>query len=204
MKIYMIRHGQTDWNKTGKLQGQTDIPLNEAGRALAVKAGHALRDVPFTRVISSPLSRAVETAKLVLAAAGRVLPVEKDPRIEEISFGDLEGAVMKGTELSPEAEEFQAFFDAPEKYRPARNGETLEQLLKRTGDFLADLASSGQEHDTVLVSVHGACMRALQANILHNPVSEFWNGCVPPNCAVSVAVLEEGTWRLASRDTVYE
>ena len=142
MKIYMIRHGQTDWNKTGKLQGQTDIPLNEAGRALAVKAGHALRDVPFTRVISSPLSRAVETAKLVLAAAGRVLPVEKDPRIEEISFGDLEGAVMKGTELSPEAEEFQAFFDAPEKYRPARNGETLEQLLKRTGDFLTDLAAS--------------------------------------------------------------
>ena len=60
---------------------------------------------------------------------------------------------MKGTELSPEAEEFQAFFDAPEKYRPARNGETLEQLLKRTGDFLTDLAASCREHDTVLVSV---------------------------------------------------
>ena len=56
------------------------------------EGGTCLRDVPFTRVISSPLSRAVETAKLVLAAAGRVLPVEKDPRIEEISFGDLEGA----------------------------------------------------------------------------------------------------------------
>ena len=66
MKIYIIRHGQTEWNKSGRLQGQTDIALNENGKELAVKVGYALKEISFDRVISSPLARAVETAQLVL------------------------------------------------------------------------------------------------------------------------------------------
>lgn len=66
MRIYIIRHGETEWNKLGRLQGRTDIPLNETGRELTRRVGYALRDIPFSRVISSPLGRAVETARLVL------------------------------------------------------------------------------------------------------------------------------------------
>lgn len=202
MELYIIRHGQTEWNKLKKLQGHTDIELNESGRALAVQAGHGLREVSFTRVISSPLKRAVETARLVLAAAGKTLEIETDPRIEEISFGELEGTSMREEDMVPDSE-FHYFFHAPEKYHPSRGGETIEHLLERTGAFLDELAKAGDREDTVLVSVHGACMRALQANILHAGLAQFWGGCVPPNCAVSVASLEKGVWRLKSRDVVY-
>ena len=67
MKIYLIRHGETDWNKLRRLQGQADIPLNEFGRQLARETDPALRDVPFDRIYTSPLKRARETAELVTA-----------------------------------------------------------------------------------------------------------------------------------------
>ena len=66
MRIYVIRHGETDGNHRGVLQGQMDLPLNEKGRDLAILTGKALADVPFDLVISSPLSRARETAQLIL------------------------------------------------------------------------------------------------------------------------------------------
>ena len=73
MKIYMIRHGETDWNKKRKLQGQVDIPLNEFGKLLAKETAPALADVPFAVCYTSPLKRAAETARLVLGdfAAGK-------------------------------------------------------------------------------------------------------------------------------------
>ncbi|WP_418390600.1 histidine phosphatase family protein, partial [[Clostridium] scindens] len=66
MRIYLVRHGETDWNIVRKLQGRTDIPLNEKGIKAAQKTGEALRNVPFTRAFSSPLKRAMDTAKLIL------------------------------------------------------------------------------------------------------------------------------------------
>ena len=70
MKIYMIRHGETDWNKKRKLQGQVDIPLNEFGKLLAKETAPALADVPFAVCYTSPLKRAAETARLALGGRG--------------------------------------------------------------------------------------------------------------------------------------
>ena len=89
MKIYMIRHGETDWNKKRKLQGQVDIPLNEFGRLLAKETAPALADVPFAVCYTSPLKRAAETARLVLG--DREVPIVPDKRIQEMSFGEFEG-----------------------------------------------------------------------------------------------------------------
>ena len=87
MKIYMIRHGETDWNKKRKLQGQVDIPLNEFGKLLAKETAPALADVPFAVCYTSPLKRAAETARLVLG--DREVPIVPDKRIQEMSFGAL-------------------------------------------------------------------------------------------------------------------
>ena len=87
MKIYMIRHGETDWNKKRKLQGQVDIPLNEFGKLLAKETAPALADVPFAVCYTSPLKRAAETARLVLG--DREVPIVPDKRIQEMSFGEL-------------------------------------------------------------------------------------------------------------------
>ena len=73
MRLYLIRHGETEYNKLKKNQGQIDIPLNEYGRELARKTGEGLADVPFDLCFCSPLSRAKETAELILV--GRNVPI---------------------------------------------------------------------------------------------------------------------------------
>ena len=65
MKLYMVRHGETDWNKVRKMQGQVDIPLNEFGRHLAVETGKGLKDISFDLCISSPLSLPEETSRFI-------------------------------------------------------------------------------------------------------------------------------------------
>ena len=88
--LYIMRHGRTDWNVRHKLQGRTDIPLNEEGRRMAEKAGEEYRDVPLDICYSSPLVRARETAEIVLS--GRNIPILTDDRLREMSFGEYEGA----------------------------------------------------------------------------------------------------------------
>ena len=79
MKIYLIRHGETSWNTLGRLQGRTDIELNENGIRLAKITGEKLKDVHFDLAIASPLKRAYETAGLVLG--DRNIPILTDERI---------------------------------------------------------------------------------------------------------------------------
>ena len=76
MLLYFIRHGQTDWNKDMRMQGQSDIPLNENGRKSAIEAGKTLASTHIDLAFSSPLKRAKETAELVLA--GRDIPIIED------------------------------------------------------------------------------------------------------------------------------
>ena len=83
MRLYIARHGETLWNREKRLQGSTDVELNEKGIALAELTGKALAQVPFHRVFASPLKRAVVTARLM--TGGRELPFETDERLKEIS-----------------------------------------------------------------------------------------------------------------------
>ena len=83
--LYIMRHGQTDWNLQHKLQGKTDIPLNEAGRTMAENARQKYRDIHFDVCYCSPLKRARETAEILLR--GRDVPVITDDRLAEMDFG---------------------------------------------------------------------------------------------------------------------
>ena len=77
MKLYIVRHGETDWNKARKIQGQSDIPLNAFGRHLARETAKGLADVHFDLCFTSPLSRAKETARIILE--GRDVPIIEGP-----------------------------------------------------------------------------------------------------------------------------
>ncbi len=138
MKLYIIRHGETQWNHLLRLQGQTDIELNENGRLLAQVTARALQKVPFTKCYTSPLSRAKETARLVLG--GRQIPLVEDPRIAEISFGAEESVRVKNEDGAIVVPRYYDFFRQPDRYVAPEGGESLEALLARTGDFLRELA----------------------------------------------------------------
>ena len=87
--LYIMRHGKTEWNALHKIQGRTDIPLNEEGRLMAEKAWEEYKNLHIDVCYCSPLIRAVETAQIVLK--NRDIPIIKDERLMEMSFGDYEG-----------------------------------------------------------------------------------------------------------------
>ena len=137
MKLYFIRHGETVWNTQAKLQGKSDIPLNEKGVALARVTGEALADVPFAAIYSSPLKRALQTAQLV--AGDRDVPIVTDRRLEEIGFGIWEGLSCHKDHYEIPSDSFQDFFLDPFGYQPPAQGETVRHVCGRTADFLEEL-----------------------------------------------------------------
>lgn len=202
MKLYIIRHGQTPWNAVKRLQGRSDIDLNENGRQLARITGEALKDVPFYAAFTSPLTRAKQTAELVLA--GRTVPVIEDERLIEISFGIYEGKCFQGAACEIADPDFHNFFDAPQKYRTPEGGESLDEVEKRTADFMRDVCSRPKLQDkTILVSTHGCALRGLLNSLKETPREQYWNGGVSQNCAVSIVECQEGRMRLLQENKLY-
>ena len=100
MKIYLVRHGETEWNKEYRLQGQADTRLNDYGRELAVITAEALKNIPFDVIYHSPLNRAEETA--VILKGERKIDIIADERIKEMSFGTAEGCHIQSIKNNPE------------------------------------------------------------------------------------------------------
>lgn len=202
MKLYIMRHGETDWNKEKRLQGQSDIDLNEFGRKLAYKTKEGLKEVPFDLVITSPLKRARETALIV--KGDREIPIIEDARIEEMCFGEYEGLYCKGEKFNIPDEEFKNFFDAPERYRATRGGENFSEFNERIEHFLDDVFNNKDyQNDTILVSVHGAVLCAILRIIKKNPMRLFWGSGVHKNCAITIIHVENGIPTIEKENIVY-
>lgn len=134
MKIYLFRHGETDWNRERRLQGQSDIPLNDAGRELAAKTAEALKGTVFDAVFSSPLCRAVETAEIL---SGGGVPIILDDRLREINFGVCEGQGFDAAKKDA-AHPLYNCFHKPEAYIPPAGGENFREAMARAEEFLRE------------------------------------------------------------------
>lgn len=168
--LYIIRHGQTDWNLNKRLQGSTDIPLNENGRQMAIDARSQLAGIHFDVCYSSPLIRAYETAQLLLQNADT--PIHTDNRLCEMSFGDFEG--IYDTYDNPDFE-INVLFNTPGKYKAVNGSESLESLYKRTGHFLKEVIYPAlEEGKNILIVGHGAMNCSIINQIKDIPVDEFW------------------------------
>ena len=201
MKVYLIRHGETQWNKQRLLQGKTDMPLNENGRQVARMTAEGLRGIAFDQVYSSPLSRAYETARLV--TEGRY-PIRKDERLTEIGFGVYEGLCCGREGYNIPDPDFVNFFQDPSKYAPPQGGESVQDLINRTMDFLQELAAEpGNQGKTILISTHGAALRSMLVGIQKKPLSEFWQGGVHRNCAVTILSEEQGIYSIEQENVIY-
>lgn len=202
MKVYMIRHGETEWNKLRRMQGHSDIPLNEYGRELAIETEKGLRDIPFDVVYTSPLSRARETAELVLGE--QEVPIVSDERIIELGFGEFEGLCCEKDNWNVPDPNFMDFFEDPEHYNPPAGGESFIQVTRRVADFLNDLFSNERLQDSnVLVASHGAAIKAMVNYIRHIPYEQFWKGGLHKNCAVTVVEVQDGTPKILKEGIVY-
>jgi broad specificity phosphatase PhoE len=144
--IYLIRHGETEWAKNGRHTGRTDIPLTDAGREQAGFLLPIFDEVKFTRILSSPLQRALETAKL----AGLGSRVELDKDLLEWAYGDYEGLTTK--EIRDQVPDWSVWT------HPCPNGETIDQISLRADRVVATLRSI---EGNVAIFSHGHFLRVL-------------------------------------------
>ncbi|MCQ2597140.1 MAG: histidine phosphatase family protein [Treponema sp.] len=183
MKLYLLRHGETDWNKEWRLQGLSDISLNENGIAQAKEAAQKYAHLHFDYVFSSPLQRALNTARILAEPHG--LEVQTDERLCEICLGDLEGKTVEETDRDPLLKEARTnFFDHPELYVPTGNGESFEALNNRCLDFLNDLRTRFDSNSCILLSGHGALCKGIVRAAKSLPVEDFWKSGLQNNCGL--------------------
>ena len=169
--LYIMRHGKTDWNAQYRLQGGTDIPLNDEGREMAREAAKRHQNLPFDVCYVSPLKRARETAELFLE--GRQIPVIVDERLREMGFGKYEG--YDHIYEKPDCPIYKLFKD-PVNYVAVDGAESFEELFARTGDFLREVAEPlVREGKNVLIVGHGAMNTTIINRYRKIPLERFWD-----------------------------
>ncbi len=169
--LYIVRHGETEWNKIGKYQGITDVPLNENGIAQAKACGNALKDVHFDRILSSDLSRALVTAETIRGS--RQLEIITDERLREINFGDWEKLLFSEIE-----ERWPGLID--QMYRrpdivKVPNGESFQEVQDRAWSAVSDFLNENNEDETILITCHGGTIRTILCKLLDISISHCWN-----------------------------
>ena len=200
MKIYFVRHGETFWNKEKKIQGQSDIPLNEYGIELAYVTADAMKDISFDIVYSSPLLRAKETADILVK--DRNLEVYTDSRLVEMSFGEGEGESLPEIHTHPEMKLYN-FIHNPGEYIPPIGGETFEELYIRCKSFIDDVILPEEDkYDTMLIVGHGALIRGFIHNITNRPTKDFWI-VTHKNCSVTIVECLNGKLSLLEEAKIF-
>ncbi|OIT39567.1 phosphoglycerate mutase-like protein 4 [Nicotiana attenuata] len=177
-EIIVIRHGETEWNADGRIQGHLDVELNDSGRQQAMAVAARLsREPRISAIYSSDLKRAHETAETIARSCGG-LEVIKDPDLRERHLGDLQGiSLREAAQSQPMA--YKAFLsDRSDQVIPG-GGESLDQLYQRCTSCLQRIAKKHRGKRVVVVS-HGGAIRALhrRASPHRRSKSKIWNTSV--------------------------
>ncbi|AVM23222.1 histidine phosphatase family protein [Bacillus pumilus] len=182
--ICLVRHGETDWNAAKRIQGRTDIPLNDTGKWQAEQTGLYLKDAHWDVVISSPLTRAKETAHLILKHINAPLVIMED--FIERDYGDAEGMSF---------EERQKLF--PDKQYP--NMEPLEAIQDRMVEGIEKVRAAYPDQQ-VLIVAHGAAIHALLATLADKHLDLENTRLV--NACLNYVEWKDGEWKVLDYNVV--
>lgn len=163
-RIYITRHGLTDWNIEGRLQGHEDSPLTKQGEEDALALSLKMKKYPIDIVYSSPLLRAFHTASLIFPNK----KIIQDDRLKEMSFGIYEGKQVKDL---LEDELYDNLWNHPEKFDRIENGESYKEVKNRLLSFLDDLLLQPESH--VFLTIHGMLYVVLMSIIKELSVEQY-------------------------------
>jgi broad specificity phosphatase PhoE len=161
--FYFIRHGQTDWNAEGRLQGSKDTPLNERGRQQAAAAIALLADLPIDVIISSDLSRTMETTTIINQSINK--PVYADSRLRERHFGIIGGMTQAEMAARPWQELFVSIEEDIDGHRLPIDGEPMADFEHRIIDTTSSLLKENPNSNILFVG-HGGPFRVLQRRLI--------------------------------------
>lgn len=185
LELYIVRHGETEWNKEGRLQGWLDSNLTKMGIEQVMRLKGQLQDISFDAAFSSPSKRAYDTAEILV---GHYLTIEKDARLQEIHLGSWQGKRIAEIQ-NDDAERYEEYCCYPERYTPDA-GESFQQVIQRMDEFVQFCArklTSGK----ILVVSHGVAIRALILSSLRLPIQHIWDFEIEGASVTKIIVTKE-------------
>ncbi len=186
IRLILVRHGQTEWNATGRFQGQTNVALSEAGRQQAKCLADNYPAPDLDMIYTSDLDRAKETAECVGTKLG--VPVIKEEKFRELSFGEWEGLTYK--EISTRwPEEANHLFTAPDQLK-IPGGESFRKLQERALRKIKELTAK-HDNKTIGIFAHGAINKTILAGLMHIPIHYLWS-IRQDNTAVNILRIDDG------------
>ncbi len=196
LRIYLVRHGETEWNIQGRYQGQVDTDLSTRGKEQGQLVGKALANIRPDYVLASPLKRAKETA--AYCAAHHQVEVETDERLTEIAHGTWEGRYSH--EIAETDGELLTAWQREPHTVTMPDGESLADVLARVRAAFDDYA---QKYDgkTIFVVAHDAVNKVIIADLMGMDLSRFWQ-IKQDNTCINVLEHEDGVWRLVTLNNV--
>ena len=168
---YLVRHGETEWNLGGRIHGHADVRLNDQGRRQMHALAGRLAGCRLATVYASDLSRAIESAQVIVQDSG--IPIEANPDLREFSYGEWEGLTAQEAEArDPQDYARRMALDADAFAAPG--GEDSQQLLRRVRRFYERAMARHEPSESVLVVAHAGSIRALLVCLLGLPDDRFW------------------------------
>jgi broad specificity phosphatase PhoE len=170
LRLYITRHGETEWNTEGRMQGWKNSNLTERGRMNAIALGNALKNVEFNKVYCSPLERTKVTTGLILG--GRKVEIIYDDNLREMHLGELEGLTQD--EIKGIYPEFQDhFWKSPHKYVP-KSGESFYDVKERVSRTLEQIIRDNPEGN-VLIVTHGVVLKTIHSYFKNLDMENLWD-----------------------------
>ncbi len=190
VRLLLVRHGESEWNEEERIQGQQDVPISDRGRQQAFALGQQLRGVPLVACFASPLSRAMETAQLVLMAAEQSVPITPMPALMERQFGTWEGKLLADVQREDAFAQWVAA-----NYIPAPpGGESLTELFVRVEAGLREILTAVPSSN-VLVVGHSGSIKAAICVLFRLPLTSFAR-LIVGNANLSIVEVRNGRARL--------
>ena len=180
--LVLLRHGETDWNAEERAQGHTDVPLNAVGRAQADTVAPVLAELAPSRLWSSDLARALETAAYLAAATG--LAIEPDPRLREYDMGARSG--LTRPEFAAAFPDEYAAWMAGDPTHPVPGEESSAQVHARVVPALRECLAALPWGETGIVVLHGGCLKVGVMGMLDWPWELAASLQGPENCGYCV------------------
>lgn len=189
-KIYVTRHGETEWNTQRRMQGHLDSALTETGITQAKWLGEAFKHINIAKIYASPSGRASETAKLIRGQ--KKLEIQPLEALKEIYLGSWESKTQVEIEAYA-AENYNAFWHSPEKYVP-EDRESFESVIQRASSVLEAMAEN--ESEDVLLVTHAVLLKSMYAYIYQKQLSDFWTGPFMNATCLNCFEKVDGQWRV--------
>ena len=181
LNLYITRHGETEWNREGRLQGWQNSPLTEKGIAQGKRLHEAVKRYGIEKIYASPSTRAMETA--IYAKGNLDIDIEYVEDLKEMNMGDWEGKTLAEIRLN-EPDNFKRYWETPHLFQK-NTGEDFEGMLLRVRRALAYIRAH-HEQGNILVVTHGVTLKGFMSEFSEEGFSAFWKKPVVEQTSISL------------------